>query len=90
MNTTAKAKIQILILLMTMFSGCFLQPVERVVEKWNFIDWDHPELILAEPVKNVELLIRKNGKLVPVGKGDLPAGVRIRGGNPKKNNFEGH
>lgn len=69
--------------LMMIGSGCVLQPVNRVVEKFNFIDIDSPALRLAHPVE-AELLEKVSDKeWRSIGRGLIPAGAYIRGRAPE-------
>lgn len=67
-------------------AGCLrvLQPIERIERRFTFIDLDAPALRLAEPVKNVQLLEKIDGKWVNIGIGDLPAGAYVKGRKPSK------
>lgn len=62
-------------------SGCFLQPVEKETQKFNFIDLDAPALRLAHPIEG-ELLEKLNGKWESIGTGVIPAGAYIKGRSP--------
>jgi len=62
-------------------SGCFLQPTTRIEREFNFVDYDAPALRLARPVK-AELLEKRDGKWVPIGRGVIPAGAYIKGRAP--------
>lgn len=62
-------------------SGCFLQPTTQVVREYNFVDYDAPALRLARPVK-AELLEKRDGKWVPIGRGIIPAGAYVKGRAP--------
>jgi len=75
----------ILFVILIITSGCFLQPVNKVVREFNFIDMDAPAVRLARPVE-AEILVWNEEKeeWVPAGKGTIPAGAYVRGRAPKK------
>ncbi|HET6446036.1 MAG TPA: hypothetical protein VFI27_15810 [candidate division Zixibacteria bacterium] len=79
--------IVVTLLLMTIGSGCFLQPINTIEREFNFIDMDPdtPALRLARPVKAELLKKDENGKWVPAGVGIIPAGAYIKGRAPKEN-----
>ena len=77
--------IVVTLLLMTIGSGCFLQPINTIEREFNFIDMDAPALRLARPVKAELLKKDENGKWVPAGVGIIPAGAYIKGRAPKEN-----
>jgi len=62
-------------------SGCFLQPTTRVELRYTFIDLDAPALRLADPVE-AELLEKRDGEWVRIGRGTVPAGAYIKGRSP--------
>lgn len=70
--------------LLMISSGCFLQPTNREEKKYNFVDYDAKALRLAKPVK-AELLSKnpETGKWESIGEGEVPAGAYIKGRKPQ-------
>jgi len=68
--------------LLAIGSGCFLQPVVRVERTFNFVDYDAPALRLARPVKAYLMEKDKDGKWRHLGRGIVPAGAYIKGRAP--------
>jgi len=85
LNLTKRQRLNLAILLSLLIftSGCFLQPVNKVIREFNFIDMDAPAVRLARPVE-AEILIweESSKKWVPAGKGLIPAGAYIKGRAP--------
>ena len=83
MRTLAKILTTLfLIVIGSLMSGCFLQPVEKVDIRYNFIDMDAPAMRLAKPVQ-ASLLKKVDGKWVSAGSGIVPAGAYIKGRAPE-------
>jgi hypothetical protein len=59
-----------------------LQPVEKITERYNFVDLDAPAMRLAKPI-TAELLEKRGEEWVSVGKGTIPAGAYIKGRAPR-------
>ena len=69
----------ILVLMMSLatliFSGgCFLQPVNKIENRFNFIDMDSPALRIAKPVQAELLEKQEDGSWKNIGTGEIPAG----------------
>ena len=77
----------ILLSLILIGNGCAaFQPVSRVTQHYNFIDYDAQALRLAKPVRAELLSKNSTGEWVSIGKGTIPAGAYIKGRAPQ---FEG-
>ena len=78
--------ILVLIMLSTILigSGCFLQPINKIEKRFNFIDMDSPALRVAKPVQAELLEKQEDGTWESVGIGEIPAGAYIKGRSPKK------
>lgn len=74
--------IAILLSMTVIGSGCFLQPVNKVEKRFNYIDLDAPAMRLAKPIK-AELLEKQGDRWVSIGKGIVPAGAYIKGRAPR-------
>jgi len=83
-KTARKLSLVILLTILTFTSGCFLQPVNKVIREFNFIDMDAPALRLVRPIKKAHLAEWDEEKKtwVPVGVGEIPAGAYIKGRTP--------
>lgn len=80
----------ILLVILIFTNGCFLQPVNKVIREFNFIDMDAPAVRLACPVEAYILIWDEaSEKWVPAGKGLIPAGAYIKGRAPKEKINEG-
>jgi hypothetical protein len=58
-----------------------MQPVEKITERYNFVNLDAPAMRLAKPV-NAELLEKRGDEWVSIGTGTIPAGAYIKGRAP--------
>ena len=75
----------IMFLMILIFSGgCFLQPINKIENRFNFIDMDSPALRVAKPVQAELLEKQQDGSWKSVGTGMIPAGAYIKGRSPKK------
>lgn len=70
-------------------SGCFLQPIKEIKREFYIVDYDAPALRIGKPVKAE--LWRKNtktGKWEPIGLGLIPAGAYVKGRAPANTKIE--
>ena len=80
-----KKFIFMIMMVVILFSGCFLQPVKEIVRKSYFIDMDAPAVRLKHPVK-AEILIwdEQKKEWIDGGETELPAGAYVKGRKPPK------
>lgn len=80
---TSVSVVLILLMILIGSSGCFLQPVNKVETRFNYIDWNSAVVRLAHPVRAKILISKDGGKTwVSGGTGEIPAGAYVRGGVP--------
>jgi len=79
----ARLTILTAIFLISTCSGCFLQPINQVNREFYVMSYDAPAFRLGKAVRG-ELWAYKDGKWVPVGEGDIPAGTLMKFVHPAK------
>jgi len=79
-----KIQMIILVLLIGISSGCFLQPVKIIERKSFYIDMDAPAVRLRKSVKaEIDIWDEEKKEWVDGGETILPAGGLFKGRKPK-------